>query len=69
MASGLITGEALMGILVAIPIALLKPHDINFPIIEHLTGRIMPGGGVVGIVLLAFVTLWLYVTTVRRRQN
>lgn len=69
MASGLITGEALMGILVAIPIALLKPLDINFPIIEHLTDKIMPGGGVVGVVLLAFVTLWLYATTVRRRQN
>lgn len=69
MASGLITGEALMGILVAIPIALLKPLDINFPIIEHLTGKIMPGGGVVGVVLLAFVTLWLYATTVRRRQD
>jgi len=69
MASGLITGEALMGILVAIPIALLKPLDINFPIIEHLTDKIMPGGGVVGVVLLAFVTLWLYATTVRRRQD
>jgi putative OPT family oligopeptide transporter len=69
MASGLITGEALMGILVAIPIALLKPLDINFPIIEHLTGKIMPGGGVVGVMLLAFVILWLYATTVRRRQD
>jgi len=58
-----------MGIMVAIPIALLKPLDINFPIIEHYTGDIMPFGGIVGIVLLVFVTLWLYVTTTRRKQN
>jgi len=69
MASGLITGEALMGILVAIPIVLLKQFDIDLPIIEHFTGEIMPFGGIVGIVLLAFVTLWLYVTTIRKRQN
>ena len=69
MASGLITGEALMGIIVAIPIVLLKQFEIDLPIIEHFTGDIMPFGGVVGVVLLAFVTLWLYVTTVRRRQN
>jgi putative OPT family oligopeptide transporter len=69
MASGLITGEALMGILVAIPIVALKQFEIELPIIEHYTGAIMPFGGVVGVVLLAFVTLWLYVTTVRRRQK
>ncbi|UCE48616.1 MAG: oligopeptide transporter, OPT family [Phycisphaerales bacterium] len=69
MASGLITGEALMGILVAIPIVVLKQFDIDLPIIEHFTGKTMPFGGVVGIVLLALVTLWLFVTTVRRREN
>jgi uncharacterized oligopeptide transporter (OPT) family protein len=69
MASGLITGEALMGILVAIPIVVLKQFDIDLPIVEHFTGEIMPFGGVVGIVLLAFVTLWLYVTTIRKRQD
>jgi putative OPT family oligopeptide transporter len=69
MASGLITGEALMGILVAIPIVALKPFEIELPIIEHFTGAVMPFGGVVGIVLLASVTLWLYVTTIRNRQN
>ena len=69
MASGLITGEALMGILVAIPIVVLKQFDIDLPIIEHFTGSIMPFGGVVGIILLAFVTIWLYVTTIRKRQN
>ena len=69
MASGLITGEALMGILVAIPIVALKQIDIELPIIEHFTGRTMPFGGIVGVVLLAFVTLWLYLTTIRSRQN
>jgi putative OPT family oligopeptide transporter len=69
MASGLITGEALMGILVAIPIVVLKQFEIDLPIIEHYTGDIMPFGGVVGVVLLAFVTLWLYLTTVIKRQS
>ena len=69
MASGLITGEALMGILVAIPIVVLKQFEIELPIIEHYTGSVMPFGGIVGIVLLAFVTLWLYVTTIRNRQS
>jgi len=69
MASGLITGEALMGILVAIPIVVLKQFEIELPIIEHYTGDIMPFGGVVGTVLLGFVTLWLYITTIRNRQN
>ena len=69
MASGLITGEALMGILVAIPIVVLKQFEIELPIIEHYTGAIMPFGGVVGVVLLALVTLWLYMTTIRNRQN
>ena len=69
MASGLITGEALMGILVAIPIVVLKQFEIELPIIEHYTGSIMPFGGVVGVILLVFVTLWLYVTTVRKKQS
>ncbi|MHC4867613.1 MAG: OPT family oligopeptide transporter [Planctomycetota bacterium] len=69
MASGLITGEALMGILVAIPIVVFKQFDIELPIIEHYIGRTMPFGGVVGIILLVFVTLWLFMTTVWKRQS
>jgi len=68
MASGLITGEALMGILVAIPIVILKQFEIELPIIEHFTGAIMPFGGYVGVALLLIVTLWLYVVTVRNRN-
>jgi putative OPT family oligopeptide transporter len=69
MASGLITGEALMGILVAIPIVVFKQFEIELPIVEHYTGRTMPFGGVIGIILLVFVTLWLYITTVRNKQS
>lgn len=68
MASGLITGEALTGILVAIPIVILKQFEIDLPIIEHFTGAIMPFGGIVGVVLLASITLWLYLTTVRKSK-
>jgi len=69
MASGFITGEALMGILVAIPIVVLKQFDIELPIIEHYTGHTMPFGGIVGIALLAGVALWLYIATVRNEHN
>jgi putative OPT family oligopeptide transporter len=63
MASGLITGEALMGILVAIPIVLLKQRDIEMPLWEG----VVPFGGLIGVVLLTFVTFWLYRTAVRER--
>jgi len=69
MASGLITGEALMGILVAIPIVVLKQFDIDLPVIEHFFGRTMPFGGIVGVVLLLGVTFWLYLTTVVKRRR
>jgi putative OPT family oligopeptide transporter len=40
-ASGLITGEALMGIILAIPIVILKQYKIDLPIIQHITGKTM----------------------------
>jgi len=61
-ASGLITGEALMGILLAIPIVILKQYKIDLPIIKHLWGKTMPLGGWIGAVLLAGVAYWLYQT-------
>jgi putative OPT family oligopeptide transporter len=61
-ASGLITGEALMGILLAIPIIALKQVDVDLPIIAHFTGSILPFGGWLGTVLLIAVAYWLYVT-------
>jgi len=67
-ASGLITGEALMGILIAIPIVILKQFDINLPIIKHLFGKTMPFGGWLGTVLLIGVAYWLYKTVVGSRN-
>jgi uncharacterized oligopeptide transporter (OPT) family protein len=64
MASGLITGEAITGILVAIPIVILKQRDIEMPLWE---GKI-PFGGLVGVVLLLFVTFWLYRVTVKEKR-
>ena len=61
-ASGLITGEALMGILIAFPIIALKQYDIELPIIKHFSGRTMPFGGWVGAVLFLGVAYWLYRT-------
>jgi uncharacterized oligopeptide transporter (OPT) family protein len=61
-ASGLITGEALMGILLAIPIVILKQFQIDLPIIKHLWGRTMPLGDWIGTILLIGVAYWLYKT-------
>lgn len=55
-ASGLITGEALMGILLAIPIIILKQFDIAMPLWPDL----VPFGGLFGTVLLVGVAYWLY---------
>lgn len=63
MASGLITGEALMGILVAIPIVILKQFDRTMPLFEY------KGFGLddmLGIALLAAIMYWLYQTTVKK---
>jgi uncharacterized oligopeptide transporter (OPT) family protein len=49
-ASGLITGEALMGVLIAIPVALKIPMALTKE----------PIGVWPGIILLAFVAVWLY---------
>jgi len=56
-ASGLITGEALMGILMAVPIVILARKDISLPVIKD-----MPFGPVLGIALLLGVAYWLYRT-------
>ena len=61
-ASGLITGEALMGILLAIPIVILAKKHISLPFWK------MPYGSVVGIVLLAGVAYWLYRTALDKNE-
>ncbi|MBN1125332.1 MAG: oligopeptide transporter, OPT family [Sedimentisphaerales bacterium] len=68
-ASGLITGEALMGILLAIPIVILKRYEIDLPIFKHFLGTTMPYGGYLGIVLLFGVGLWLFLTAARRPRS
>jgi putative OPT family oligopeptide transporter len=57
LASGLITGEALMGVLIAIPIALQIP--LALPIPGYIRTII---GNWPGIILLIFVGFWLYRT-------
>jgi putative OPT family oligopeptide transporter len=64
-ASGLITGEALMGILLAIPIVILKQYEINLPIIQHY-GKTVPFGGWLGTLLLIGVAYWLYKTVIKK---
>jgi putative OPT family oligopeptide transporter len=72
-ASGLITGEALMGIFLAIPIILLKRLDISLPLfyIDDVIGKVLsllgitlpltlPVGALLGTVLLIGVAYWLY---------
>jgi putative OPT family oligopeptide transporter len=72
-ASGLITGEALMGILLAIPIILLKQFDISLPFfnIDNAFAKLLsllgltlpftiPVGATLGTVLLIGVAYWLY---------
>jgi len=74
-ASGLITGEALMGITLAVPIILLKQIDISLPIITidelivktlGLLGITLPfkpfAGAALGTILLLGVAYWLYRT-------
>ncbi|MHC4773482.1 MAG: OPT family oligopeptide transporter [Planctomycetota bacterium] len=53
-ASGLITGEALMGILIAIPVVLLKQHDIDLPLWK------IPYSGIGGVILLGLIGVRLY---------
>ena len=80
-ASGLITGEALMGIMLAIPIILLKRIGIDLPywyiddvIVKGLAllGISLPFkppvGAVLGIILLLGVAYWLY-RTARGKQT
>ena len=68
-ASGLITGEALTGILLAIPIVILKQYEIDLPVLKYLFGKTMPFGGWVGAALLIGVAYWLYRTAIGEKQQ
>jgi putative OPT family oligopeptide transporter len=82
LASGFITGEALMGILLAIPIILLKQIDISLPFvyIDDLLVKMLsllgielpftlPVGAVLGTILLLGVAYWLYRTARGQRTE
>jgi putative OPT family oligopeptide transporter len=68
-ASGLITGEALMGILLAIPIVILKQYNIRMPILKHFMGRTLPYGALLGVILLLAVAYWLYRTAIKSNSE
>ena len=61
-ASGLITGEALMGIILAVPIVILAKRHISLPLWK------LPYGSVVGTVLLIGVAYWLYKTALDKKE-
>jgi len=65
-ASGLITGEALTGILLAIPIIVLKQYDRTMPLIYGSMGVL---GELIGIVLILGVAYWLYCTARGRQER
>lgn len=82
LASGFITGEALMSILLAIPIILLKQIDISLPFIyiDDLFVKVLsligielpftlPVGTVLGTILLLGVAYWLYRTAHGKKAN
>ena len=72
-ASGLITGEALMGIIVAIPVVLMKNRGLELPLtslwqqkaeswLPSLRAGIETSGPWIGLVVLLLIALWAYRT-------
>jgi putative OPT family oligopeptide transporter len=70
-ASGLITGEALMGILLAIPVVLLKSRDLDLPLtslwqqkaeswLPSFREGIAVSGPWIGLAVLLLIALWAY---------
>ncbi|MBE0534185.1 MAG: oligopeptide transporter, OPT family [Phycisphaerae bacterium] len=65
-ASGLITGEALMGILLAIPIVILKQYDVELPYLNFggtITGKLL------GSILLIGVAVWLLNVALEKQKK
>lgn len=66
-AAGMITGEALMGILIAIPIVSSGRADVlALPAALQATGAV---GKLLGLVVLALLALWLYRTAIARDRD
>jgi putative OPT family oligopeptide transporter len=70
-ASGLITGEALMGIIVAIPVVLMKSKGLELPLtslwqqkaasfLPALRTWIETSGAWIGLIILLLIALWSY---------
>ncbi len=79
-ASGLITGEALMGIIVAIPVVLMKNQGLELPLTslwQQKAESFLPGvragigtlGPWIGLVVLLVIALWAYYTSRPTRGN
>ena len=45
-----------------------KQYKIGLPYIEHVTGHILPFGGILGTALLIGVAVWLYNTALDRQK-
>ena len=67
-ASGLITGEAIIGILLAIPIVVAQKPDL-LAVFKEPSRTIQTAGTIVGLILLAGVTFWLYVVARGRKSG
>jgi len=79
-ASGLITGEALMGIIVAIPVVLMKNQGLELPLTslwQQKAESFLPGvragigtlGPWIGLAVLLVIALWAYYTSRPRGNN
>jgi hypothetical protein len=51
-----------MGIVLAVPIVILKRYEVVLPYLEHVYKRTLPYGGLIGTIMLVAVGYWLYLT-------
>ena len=64
--SGLITGEALIGILLALPLMLNETQGLNLPT-DYSVFKITPFGPWPGVILLGCVCYWLYLISKKNK--
>ena len=64
--SGLITGEALIGILLALPLMLNETQGLNLPT-DYSVFKITPFGPWPGVILLGCVCCWLYLISKKNK--
>ncbi|KPK75772.1 MAG: hypothetical protein AMJ79_09775 [Phycisphaerae bacterium SM23_30] len=68
-ASGLITGEAILGILLAIPIVLMEDERAIALLSEDIHEKLDLWLAVPGVVLMLFIIFWLYFTVRKPKEN